>query len=105
VLNGHDHSYARGYAGDPDSTVFATSVSGPKYYGTGSIDWYRNGATKVRTARQISTYQVVDVGPDTLTYRAVVVSKGPHPAPSIGYTQALDTVTITKSGGTKTVDW
>jgi hypothetical protein len=112
VLNGHDHSYARGYVGDPDSTVFATSVSGPKYYTTSGKDWRDHGASKIVTARDISTYQVVDVSGSTLRYRAVVVSKGARPAaiatgftPSTAYGAALDTVTITKSGGTKTVDW
>jgi hypothetical protein len=112
VLDGHDHSYARDYLGDPDSTVFATSVSGPKYYTTSGKDWRDHGASKIVTARDISTYQVVDVSGSTLRYRAIVVSKGARPAaiatgftPSTAHGAALDAGTITKSGGTKSVDW
>jgi Purple acid Phosphatase, N-terminal domain/Calcineurin-like phosphoesterase len=58
VLQGHDHSYARGHVtsnetSEPGVTtgpVYVVSVSGPKYYELEppeSNDWTRNGATRV----------------------------------------------------------
>lgn len=104
VLSGHDHVYSSGYRGDPDSTVFATSVSGPKYDDISRADWDRRGATRTRWAERTSTYQVVDVTEDTLRYRAIVVSKGTRARPTTGYGQALDDITIRKDvDGEKTV--
>ena len=41
VLSGHDHSYNRGYDGSKDSTVYAVSDSGPKFYEASTKDWTR----------------------------------------------------------------
>lgn len=104
VLSGHDHVFSSGHRGDPDSTVFATSVSGPKYYEISRADWDRRGATRARWAERISTYQVVDVAEDTLRFRSIVASKGSGATPSIAYGAALDDVTITKDAdGDKSV--
>ena len=104
VLSGHDHVYSGGYHGDPDSTVFATSDSGPKFYAISDADWKRRGATRTAWAEQTSTYQVVDVTQDTLRYRAIVATKGAGARPSIAYGAAVDDVTITKDAeGDKTV--
>ena len=104
VLNGHDHVYSSGYRGDPDSTVFATSVSGPKYYDPSVADWERRGATRTRWADDISTYQLVDVTEDTLRYRSIVASKGAGARPAIGNGRALDDIVIRKDAdGEKTV--
>lgn len=104
VLNGHDHVYSSGYRGDRDSTVFATSDSGPKYYDPSAVDWERRGATRTRWAEDISTYQLVDVTKDTLRYRAFVASKGSSPRPSIATGKTLDDITISKdAAGSKTV--
>lgn len=104
VLNGHDHVYSGGYHGDPDSTVFATSDSGPKFYDISDADWKRRGATRTAWAEETSTYQVVDVSQDTLHYRAIVATKGKGARPSIPYGAAVDDVTITKdAAGDKTV--
>ncbi|WP_311210430.1 MULTISPECIES: metallophosphoesterase family protein [unclassified Aeromicrobium] len=104
VLSGHDHVFSSGHRGDPDSTVFATSVSGPKYYEISRADWDRRGATRARWAERISTYQVVDVAADTLRFRSIVASKGSGSTPSIAYGAALDDVTITKDAdGDKSV--
>ena len=51
VLSGHDHSYNRGYDGNKNSTVYAVSDSGPKFYEASSKDWTRGGATRVVTRR------------------------------------------------------
>ncbi|WP_370200670.1 metallophosphoesterase [Aeromicrobium sp.] len=103
-LNGHDHVYTSGYHGDPDATVFAVSDSGPKYYQISGEDWTRRGATRTRWAKQVSTYQVVDVGPDVLHYRAVVAANGAAAQPRLRPGTVLDDVTIRKDAqGTKTV--
>lgn len=104
-LNGHDHVYTRGYHGDPDGTVFAVSDSGPKYYQISGEDWARRDATRVRYAKQVSTYQVVDVGRDTLRYRAVVAANGDAADPRLAPGTVLDEVTVRKDArGRKTVD-
>ena len=64
VLSGHDHSYNRGYDGNPNSTVYAVSDSGPKFYEASGKDWARGGATRVASASHTSTYQQVTVSPE-----------------------------------------
>lgn len=104
VLSGHDHSYARGYLGDPDSTVFLTSVSGPKFYDSSAADWRRGGATRVAAASRTATYQAVTVSGDTMTVRTVVGYRGSGARPAAKVGSVLDHVTITKSSsGVKTV--
>jgi hypothetical protein len=103
VLSGHDHSYNRGYDGNRNSTVYAVSDSGPKFYEPSGRDWQRAGATRVVTAGHTSTYQRVTVSQNTLTYQAVVGYKGKGSTTAKKVGQVLDQVTITKSGRTKTV--
>lgn len=104
VLSGHDHSYGRGYHGsNKNSTVYAVSDSGPKFYQPSGKDWSRAGATKVVSAGYTSTYQQVTVSTNTLVYRAVVGYKGKGSTTSKKVGQVLDQVTITKSGTSKTV--
>ena len=103
VLSGHDHSYNRGYDGNPNSTVYAVSDSGPKFYEASGKDWQRGGATRVASASHTSTYQQVTVSQNTLVYQAVVGYKGKGSTTSKKVGQVLDQVTITKSGATKTV--
>lgn len=82
VLNGHDHTYARGHVpvrtSDQDQlgglgTIYVTSVSGPKQYDldpdqidTYSTDGYQND----KTAEQTQFYQVITVEENSLTYVA-----------------------------------
>ncbi len=82
VLNGHDHTYARGHvpvltADGKDAsglgTVYVTSVSGPKMYDLDakqmegySVDGYKSD----KTAEQTQFFQVITIGDDTLTYVA-----------------------------------
>jgi hypothetical protein len=104
VLSGHDHSYQRGYYGsNKNSTVFATSDSGPKFYAPSGRDWSRGGATRVVSAGYTSTYQTVTVSKNSLVYRAVIGYKGAGSTTSKSVGQVLDQVTITKTGSAKTV--
>ncbi|WP_017591498.1 purple acid phosphatase family protein [Nocardiopsis potens] len=76
VLQGHDHSYARGNltanrTGDPavqTGPVYAVSVTGPKMYDASDSNWTDNGA-EVRAQRSdTQTYQAVSVDGGTLDY-------------------------------------
>ncbi len=77
VLQGHDHAYGRGHnlpvgvnQRDPEAgTVYVVSVSGPKMYRLSpEADWMD------RAAEDTQLYQVIDVTPDLLTYRAMTVT-------------------------------
>ncbi len=104
VLTGHDHSYDRGYQGDPDGPVVLTSNSGPKEYPPSDVDWRRRGATRVVWAKHVSTYQVVDVSRERLRVRAVVGHVGERAVPArVRVGDVLDSLTITRSGNDKTV--
>jgi len=85
VLQGHDHGYARGAVGkdgpsaDEAGTTYAVSVAGPKMYEVGTLPWARKSASRTQA------YQVIDVGPSALTYRAYTATGEP-----------LDAVTLHK---------
>lgn len=83
VLTGHDHTYARsgvvpaGDAGGPNvptgfnqvydpeiGTVYVVSVSGPKMYELGRVEW------AVRSAEDTQLFQVITVDGDELRYEA-----------------------------------
>jgi hypothetical protein len=96
VLTGHDHSYARGHL-TPGGPVYATSVSGPKYYDVTDADWLAHGATRVAWAAGTSTYQVIRVSGDTLSYRAVVSHRGAASTSAAGVGEVLDRFTITRT--------
>jgi predicted phosphodiesterase len=82
VLNGHDHTYARGHApvrttsGAKETeitTVYVTSVSGPKQY---ELDleqlkkYEEDGYSPDKTGEQTQFYQVITIADDQLTYVA-----------------------------------
>src|SRR5690606_2350770 len=84
VQMGHDHTYARGFKdttatevdGVTDGPVYVVSNSGAKHYALENDErnvWTNNGATQVQKAANVTTYQVVDVAADTLTYRSYIV--------------------------------
>ena len=84
VLNGHDHTYARGHVptrtSEEDSnelgTVYVTSVSGPKQYGLDKkqIETYKSqGYRSDKTAEQTQFFQVITIEDDTLSYVAYTV--------------------------------
>ncbi|MET1257916.1 FN3 domain-containing metallophosphoesterase family protein [Flagellimonas sp. DF-77] len=82
VLNGHDHTYARGHVpvrstdstSDEDlSTVYVTSVSGPKQYELDEEQmkaYTAQGYTLDKAAEQTQFYQVITIDGNTLTYVA-----------------------------------
>ncbi|MGW5050354.1 fibronectin type III domain-containing protein [Actinokineospora sp. NPDC004072] len=114
VLMGHDHTYARGYnnsnatdtPGVTNGPVYAVSNSGAKHYTLAPANdnvWTRNGATQVRRGQGVTTYQVISVNGDTVTYRSYVAEKkadSPEPE-KVG--DLFDSFTITKRNGTKYV--
>ncbi len=82
VLNGHDHTYARGHvpvrSSDSDtdgnlSTIYVTSVSGPKQY---ELDpeqikaYASDGYMPDKSAEQTQFFQVISVEENQLTYVA-----------------------------------
>ncbi len=82
VLNGHDHTYARGHipvrSSDPGeddglNTIYVTSVSGPKQYQLDheQIKAYSSeGYEPDRSAEQTQFFQVITVEENKLTYVA-----------------------------------
>ncbi|MBK7870277.1 MAG: metallophosphoesterase family protein [Saprospiraceae bacterium] len=72
ILQGHDHTYARGGNNLPsgakvlDSTgpVYVVSVSGPKMYPSGLTSWID------RAAMETQLYQLIHINNDSLTYEA-----------------------------------
>lgn len=90
VLQGHDHTYARGQVVnqqsgqkvvDPDSTtVFVNSVSGPKMYESSSAVWDKNGAQVDKAVQNTQLYQLVHVDGDVLRYDARTATGKPFDA-------------------------
>ena len=84
VLNGHDHTYARGHVPTRTSeetskelgTIYVTSVSGPKQYGLSKeqLEAYKSqGYRSDKTAEQTQFFQVITIEGDTLSYVAYTV--------------------------------
>ncbi len=75
VMQGHDHSYARGgnlphglnYKDALAGTVYVVSVSGPKMYDLSAKHWMN------RTAENTQLYQIITVDNNRLLYKAVTV--------------------------------
>jgi len=112
VLQGHDHTYARGYkdttaTGTPGVTtgpVYAVSNSGGKYYELAPADdnvWTRNGATQVKRGANVSTFQVISVDGGTLRYESYVAAVTGGATEQVG--DLYDSFTITKDGRGKLV--
>lgn len=72
ILNGHDHTYARGTAmpegierkGKATGTVYVVSVSGPKQYQQDAKPWWDIGYTNTQL------WQAISVNGNALTYKA-----------------------------------
>lgn len=73
VLQGHDHTYARGYASNNGEgktivkdagTVYAVSVSGPKMYESQDRDWM------VRRGEFTQLFQIITVTENTIKYES-----------------------------------
>jgi 3',5'-cyclic AMP phosphodiesterase CpdA len=81
VLQGHDHSYARGRVSpgenvidgvnlrDQTGTVYVVSVSGGKMYNIGK-DWTALGAERERIAENTQLFQVITIEGDRLRFEA-----------------------------------
>jgi len=84
VVQGHDHTYARGQVenvatgvnGQDQSagTVYVNSVSGPKMYTLKELRWSEYEATLERAAENTQLFQVIHVTQDTLHYEAFTVT-------------------------------
>ena len=115
VMMGHDHTYARGYndedrtdtEGVTDGPVYIVSNSGAKHYDLAAPDknvWTNNGATQVLRGEKITTYQVVDVTADTLTYKSYIAEKVAGASTDLPVGAVYDEFTVTKrDDGTKWV--
>jgi hypothetical protein len=77
--------------------VFAVSVSGPKYYDVTDADWVLNRARRTVWAAATSTYQVITIAGDTLSYRAVVTHRGTGSTSPFGPGGVLDQFSIVKT--------
>jgi 3',5'-cyclic AMP phosphodiesterase CpdA len=73
VLQGHDHTYARGYIENQGKgltvvknagTIYAVSVSGPKMYESKDQDWM------VRRGEYTQLFQIITVSKNTIKYEA-----------------------------------
>jgi len=83
VLQGHDHSYARGRVAPKEynltsgvnkreqtGTMYVVSVSGGKMYRLNKKGWQQWGAEKDRDAENTQLVQVITVDHDTIQYRS-----------------------------------
>ncbi|WP_019143926.1 fibronectin type III domain-containing protein [Aeromicrobium massiliense] len=88
VQMGHDHVYSRGFKsttatstpGVTSGPVYIVSNSGAKHYDLETDEknvWTNNGATQVQKGEDFTTYQVVDVTEDTLTYSSYIAEVTP----------------------------
>jgi hypothetical protein len=73
VLQGHDHTYARGFVENEGKgltvvndagTVYAVSVSGPKMYESKDQEWM------VRRGEYTQLFQIITVSKDSISYGA-----------------------------------
>lgn len=79
VMQGHDHSYARGRSintgkgsnsRSPEGTVYVNSVSGSKMYRVSRDLWKDKNAEMERAAENTQLFQVIEIDNDTLRYQA-----------------------------------
>lgn len=96
VLQGHDHTYARGHTprrstagetGDGLGTVYVTSVSGPKMYEINQEGLAKfqeqHGLITTKTAENTQFFQVIDVKDGRLEYRAYTATGSLYDAVAI----------------------
>jgi len=82
VLQGHDHSYARGRVSpgenkidgvnmrDKTGTVYVVSVSGGKMYGLRPNGWEGLGAERDRAAENTQLFQLISIENNTLSFES-----------------------------------
>jgi hypothetical protein len=83
VLQGHDHSYARGnvvdgVSGVSGGVVYVVSVSGPKMYDLSDQNWTQNGAQQRKALKNMQLYQLIDVAAGVLRYEARTADGKPY---------------------------
>lgn len=96
VLQGHDHTYARGQtprrsadgkAKDALGTMYVTSVSGPKMYGINQEGLAafeeQFGLVTAKTGNNVQFFQVIDVKDGRLEYRAYTATGSLYDAVAI----------------------
>ena len=114
VLQGHDHTYARGYLASNETAtgsqgpVYVVSNAGGKHYelaGAETNNWVDNGARRVVGVEGVSSYQSVQVRGDRLVYRAMVAHVSASGSPQgLRVGDVLDAFTVHKdSAGIKQV--
>lgn len=115
VQMGHDHVYSRGYnnedvtdfAGVTDGPVYIVSNSGAKHYDLADKNdnvWTQNNATQVKRGEDFTTYQVIDVAEDTLSYKSYLAEKTATSTTDLAIGEVYDSFTVTKNdSGTKWV--
>lgn len=112
VLMGHDHTYARGYVnadktdteGITTGPVYTVANSGAKHYNLETDEknvWTNNGATQVLRGAGVTTYQVIDVSSDKLTYRSYIAEKTSSATTDLPVGALYDEFTISKSDAGK----
>lgn len=114
VLNGHDHTYARGHKTDNvvdgvnTGPVYLVATAGSKYYPTAAENpaWSGQGAERAVWASNTSSYQRITLDACTMEVTSVITTQGDEPVTSIGAAGAgdiLDEFTIDKCGDGKQV--
>ncbi|WP_150239991.1 purple acid phosphatase family protein [Nocardiopsis quinghaiensis] len=101
VLQGHDHSYARGNltanrTGDPavqTGPVYTVAVTGTKMYDVSDDNWTGNGAEARVQMADTQTFQTIEVDGDDLYYTARTADG-----------TVVDSFTIDKSDGKRVTD-
>ncbi len=69
ILQGHDHSYARGYLDEQkNGAVYVVSVAGEKMYDMDPQDWM------TRKGENTQLLQIIDIDGETLTYHSYTPS-------------------------------
>lgn len=108
VQMGHDHVYSRGYnnadktatPGVTDGPVYIVANSGAKHYDLETDAknvWTNNGATQVKKGADFTTYQVISVAEDTLTYKSYLTEKAGSATTDLAVGEVWDEFTVSKS--------
>ena len=102
VLQGHDHTYARGIniplgqtRKKPDGPIYVVSVSGPKMYELGLENWMD------RAASNTQLYQVLDVNHNKLSFKAYTVNGDTYDAFDLVKDQKGQNTLVELSGSLK----
>ena len=107
VMQGHDHTYARGQAintssgsnrRDVSGTVYVNSVSGSKMYRISTDRWENRNAVMARAAEDTQLFQVIEINADTLKYQAYTATGELYDAFSVVKQENAPNMFIEQSG-------